>query len=98
MVGLARLTAYTTLEEVQASMMTGLRWATRDGAGKMCIPSLSRYEYPPTTLTSFFISDSSLSLETCHDLCMTLYHVYSSSPFGWYLNFPRILAALDLTS
>lgn len=78
MVGQARLTAYTTLEEVQASTMTGLRWATRDGAGKMCIPSLSRYEHSTTRLTCFSIDVTSLSREMCDDLFQTLFHVQFS--------------------
>lgn len=73
MVGLALPTAYTMPEEVQASMMTGLRWATRDGAGMMCIPSLSRYEYPSTRSTCFSIDVPLLSLEMCDDLFRTLF-------------------------
>lgn len=65
MVDLVRPTVCTTLEEVQAFMMTGLPWVTQDGAGKMCILSLSRYEYSPTRLTNLVISGPLRSLEIC---------------------------------
>lgn len=53
MADLARPMVSTTLEEVPASMTTGLLWVTQDGAGKMCTRSSSRYGYPQTRFDKF---------------------------------------------
>lgn len=57
MVDLARLMDFTTLEEVQASMMSGLLWVTQVGVGKTCIPSSSRYGHSPIRFASSWAND-----------------------------------------
>lgn len=88
MVDPARLTVYTTLEEVQVSMMTGSLWVIQDGAGKMCIPSSSRYEYSPIRLKTCVISSTLLPLE--------IYGIPTTLPCLTFLHW--IILKLDMPS